>query len=126
VHLMIDSVTSSLPHIKSGKILALAVTTAQRAPQLPNVPTIAESGYPGFEGAGWAGIVVPANTPRELVERISRDIRQVLNDPQVRDEMISKGGIPDPRTPNDYSDFIRAETQKWAKVAKEANIRAEE
>ena len=126
VHLMADSVTSALPHIKSGKIRAIAVTTAQRVSQLPDVPTIAESGYPGFEGAGWTGIVLPAHTPRELVERISADIQYVLKDAQMRAEIIAKGGIPDPRTPSAYTEFIRAETDKWAKVIKDAHIHVDE
>jgi tripartite-type tricarboxylate transporter receptor subunit TctC len=126
VRLMADSVTSALPHIKSGKIRAIAVTTAQRVSQLPDVPTIAESGYPGFEGAGWTGIVLPAHTPRELVERISADIQYVLKDAQMRAEIIAKGGIPDPRTPSAYTEFIRAETDKWAKVIKDAHVHAEE
>jgi tripartite-type tricarboxylate transporter receptor subunit TctC len=126
VPLMMDSVTSALPQIKAGKIRAIAVTTSRRVPQLPDVPTIAESGYPGFEGAGWAGIVVPARTPPEIVERISADVQQILNEPHMRAEILEKGGVPDPRNPKSYSDFIRAETEKWAKVARDAQIRAEE
>jgi tripartite-type tricarboxylate transporter receptor subunit TctC len=126
VPLMMDSVTSALPHIKAGKVQALAVATARRIPQLPQVPTVAESGYPGFEGAGWAGLVLPARTPSELVERISSDVQAVLNEPAMQTEILQKGGIPDPRTPKGYAEFIRAETEKWAKVAKDAQIRAEE
>jgi len=126
VLLMADSVSSALPHIKSGKIRAIAVTALQRVPQLPDIPTIAESSFPGFEGVGWGGIVLPAGTPSELVERISADIQQVLRDPEVRAEIISRGGIPDPRTPKAFAEFIRAETEKWAKVAKEAHIRVDE
>jgi tripartite-type tricarboxylate transporter receptor subunit TctC len=126
VPLMVDSLASALPHIKSGKIKVIAVTTAQRAPQLPNVPTIAESGYPGFEGAGWSGIVLPAGTPRELVERISADIQKALGEAQLRDRIIDRGGIPDPRTPQGYADFIRAEIEKWAQVARTANVRLDQ
>jgi tripartite-type tricarboxylate transporter receptor subunit TctC len=126
VPLMVDSLASALPHIKSGKIKIIAVTTAQRVPQLPNVPTIAESGYPGFEGAGWSGVVLPAGTPRDLVERISTDIQKALNEPQLRDRIIERGGIPDPRTPQGYADFIRAEIEKWAQVAKTANVRLDQ
>lgn len=126
VPIMFDSVASALPHIKSGKARAIAVTTAQRIPQLPDVPTIAESGYAGFEGVGWSGIVLPAGTPRELVERISADIQKALADPQLRDRIIDRGGIPDPRTPQGYADFIRAEIEKWAQVAKSANVRLDQ
>jgi tripartite-type tricarboxylate transporter receptor subunit TctC len=126
VPLMVDSLASALPHIKSGRIKIIAVTTAQRVPQLPNVPTIAESGYPGFEGAGWSGIVLPAGAPRDLVERVSADIQKALNEPQLHDRIIERGGIPDPRTPQGYADFIRAEIEKWAQVAKTANVRLDQ
>ena len=126
VPLMVDSLASALPHIKSGKIKIIAVTTAQRVPQLPAVPTIAESGYPGFDGAGWSGVVLPSGTPRDLVERISADIQRALNEPQLHDRIIERGGIPDPRTPQGYADFIRAEIEKWAQVAKTANVRLDQ
>jgi tripartite-type tricarboxylate transporter receptor subunit TctC len=126
VPIMFDSVASALPHIKSGKVRAIAVTTASRIPQLPDVPSIAEWGYPGFEGVGWSGIVLPAGTPRDVVERISRDIQKVLNDPQLASRIVDRGGIPDPRTPQGYTDFIRAEIEKWAQVAKTANVRLDQ
>jgi tripartite-type tricarboxylate transporter receptor subunit TctC len=126
VPLMVDSLASALPHIKSGKIKIIAVTTAQRVPQLPDVPTIAESGYPGFEGVGWSGIVLPAGTPRDIVERVSADIQKALGEPQLRDRIIERGGIPDARTPRGYTDFIRAEIEKWAQVAKIANVRLDQ
>ena len=126
VPLMVDSVASALPQVRSGRIRGIAVTTAQRIPQLAEIPTIAESGYPGFEGVGWAGIVLPAATPRELVERISADVQKALNDPRLHADIIARGGIPDPRTPEGYAEFIQAETAKWAQVAKEAQIRVDE
>ena len=126
VPIMFDSITSAMPHIKSGRAKAIAVTTAQRIPQLPDVPTVAESGYPGFEGVGWSGIVLPAGTPRDIVERVSADIQKLLNDPQLRERMIDRGGIPDPRTPQGYTDFIRSEIEKWAQVAKTANVRLDQ
>ena len=126
VPIMFDSVTSALPHIKSGRAKVIAVTTAQRIAQLPDVPTVAESGYPGFEGVGWSGIVLPAATPREIVERVSADIQKLLNDPQLRERMLDRGGIPDPRTPQGYADFLRSEIEKWAQVAKAANVRLDQ
>jgi tripartite-type tricarboxylate transporter receptor subunit TctC len=126
VPIMFDSVTSALPHIKSGRAKVIAVTTAERIAQLPDVPTVAESGYPGFEGVGWSGIVLPAATPREIVERVSADIQKLLNDPQLRERMLERGGIPDPRTPQGYADFLRSEIEKWAQVAKAANVRLDQ
>ena len=126
VLLMVDSVASALPYIKAGKIRAIAVTTAKRVPQLPDVPTIAESGYPGFESVGWSGIVLPAATPRALVERISVDIQAVLNEPQLHARIIERGCIPDPRTSQAYADLILTEIAKWKAVAKEANVRLDQ
>jgi tripartite-type tricarboxylate transporter receptor subunit TctC len=126
VPLMVDSLPSDLPHIKSARIRVIAVTSAQRAPQLPEVPTVAESGYPGFEGLGWAGIVVPAKTPSAIVERISASIRSALESPELKASIIARGAIPHPHTPGDYAAFIRAEIAKWAPVAKQAGVRLEE
>jgi tripartite-type tricarboxylate transporter receptor subunit TctC len=123
---MVDSVASSLPQIKAGKLRALAVTTARRIPQLPDVPTVAESGFPGFDCAGWAGIVVPAATPRVLVDRLSADIQAALTDPGLVAAIIARGGIPDPRSPAGFADYIRAETLKWAQVIREARVRPED
>ena len=123
VPLMIDSVAAALPQIRAGKVRAIAVTTLARVPQLPDVPSIAESGYAGFEGVGWSGIVLPAAAPRELVERISADIRRLLTEPELRNRIIDRGGVPDPRTPQDYAAFIRAEVEKWGQVAKTASIK---
>jgi tripartite-type tricarboxylate transporter receptor subunit TctC len=126
VTLMIDSVASSLPHLRSGKIRAIAVTTARRIPQLPEVPTVAEAGYPGFEGVGWAGIVLPAATPPAIVERVSADVQAALREAKLQGDFIGRGGIPDPRTPGAYAAFIRSEIDKWARVAREAKIRLDE
>lgn len=125
VPMMFDSLASALPHIKAGRIKAIAVTIAERSNLLPDVPTIAESGYPGFESAGWSGIVLPAATPRDIVERVSTDIRRALAEPALRERMLERGGIPDPLTPKQFADFIRSENLKWAEVARTANIRIE-
>jgi tripartite-type tricarboxylate transporter receptor subunit TctC len=123
VTIMMDGVASALPHVNGGKLRALAVTTAQRTPQLPNVPTIAESGYPGFLGVGWAGLFMPVGAPGALVEKISADVRAVLNDPEISKRIIDRGGIPDPLTPEQTAAFIKADTVRWGEVAKTANIR---
>ena len=97
--------------------------TAQRAPQLPEVPTVAEAGYAGFEGAGWSGFVLPAGTPRAVVDKVSADTQAVLREPQMRDRIVERGGIPDPRTPQEYGEFIKAEIAKWSEVARVARVR---
>ena len=121
----VDSLASALPQIKSGKLKPLAMTVAQRVPQLPEVPTVAELGYPGFDGAGWAGLVAPRGTPREIVEQIGADVRRALADPALRDRIIERGAIPDPRGPREFGDFVAAEIVKWGDIVKRANLKAE-
>ena len=123
VTLMVDSLASALPHIRSGKIKALAMTSAERVPQLPDVPTVAESGYPGFEGVGWGGLVVPAATPKEIVEKIGGDVRRILMDPAMQARIVERGAIPGPSGPAEFTEFVKAEIAKWGDVAKKAQIR---
>ena len=125
VKLMVDSLASALPHIKAGKIRALAMTTPQRVPQLPDVPTVAESGYPGFDGVGWGGLLVPKATPAALVERIGADVRRALADPVMQQRIIDRGAIPDPRGPREWTDFVSAEIVKWGEVVRRANLKPE-
>jgi tripartite-type tricarboxylate transporter receptor subunit TctC len=123
VPLMFDSVTAALPHIKSGKLRALAVTIAQRSPQLPDVPTVAEAALPGFESAGWSGIVLPAAAPRPIVDKVSADIQKLLREPELRNAILERGSLPDPRTPEQFRAFIAAEVAKWTRVARAANVK---
>ena len=122
VVIMLDGVASALAHISSGKLKALAVTTSERVPQLPQVPTNAEQGYPGFLGVGWAGLFVPAGISREIVEKISADVNFVLNEPETRKRIIDRGAIPDPMTPQQTAEFVRVDTAKWGEVARTAKI----
>ena len=123
VPIMFDSLASALPHIKSGRIKILAVTTAERVPQLPEVPAIAEAGYPGYAGVGWSGFVLPAGTPREIVEKVSADTQAVLREPEMTQRIIERGAVPDPTTPQQYTEFIRAEIAKWGEVARLAKVK---
>jgi tripartite-type tricarboxylate transporter receptor subunit TctC len=123
VPLMFDSLASALPHIKSGRIKILALTTAQRVPQLPEVPTVAEAGYDGFSGVGWSGFVLPAGTPREIVDKVSADTQAVLREPETVQRIVERGGVPDPTTPQQYAEFIRAEVAKWGEVARIAKVK---
>ena len=125
VTLMMDSLASSLPHIKSGKIKAIGMSSAERVPQLPDVPTIAESGFPGFAGVGWGGLVMPIATPRDIVEKIGGDVRKILLDPTMQARIIERGAIADPRGPAEFAAFVKAEIQKWGEIAKKANIKAD-
>ncbi|MFM9881905.1 MAG: Bug family tripartite tricarboxylate transporter substrate binding protein [Burkholderiales bacterium] len=125
VTLMMDSLASALPHIKAGKIKAIAMTTAQRVPQLPDVPTIAESGFAGFEGVGWGGLVVPIATPKDIVEKIGGDARKILLDQAMQSRIAERGAIADPRGPAEFSAFVKEEITKWGDIAKKANIKAD-
>lgn len=118
VPLMVDSVTASLPHVQSGKAVALAVTTTTRLPQLPQVPTIAESGYPGFEAIGWAAILAPAGTPAQVTDFLSTRIGAILNTPDMQKFLRDRGAEPMPLTPAATATFIKGEVGKWGAAVK--------
>jgi tripartite-type tricarboxylate transporter receptor subunit TctC len=126
ISILVDSMAATLPHIKSGKLKALGIAMLERVPQLPDLPTVAESGYPGFEGAGWTGLVVPKDTPMPVVQKISIDIAKVLADPVMQKNIIDKGMVPDPRGAEPWSNFVFAEMKKWKAIAQQANIKASE
>jgi tripartite-type tricarboxylate transporter receptor subunit TctC len=115
---------SAGPHIKSGKIRAIAVTSAKRTEFMPEVPTIAESGFPGFEATNWYAYVLPAKTPGEIVERWNRELVKILNDPAVRKALLDQGMEPAPGTRAELAAYIKREYDTWARVVKEANITA--
>jgi tripartite-type tricarboxylate transporter receptor subunit TctC len=115
---------SAGPHIKSGRIRAIAVTSAKRTEFLPEVPTIAESGYPGFEATNWYAYVLPAKTPEEIADRWNRELVKILNDPGVRRALHDQGMEPAPSTRAELGATIKREYDTWAKVVKEANITA--
>ena len=125
VTLMMDSLASALPHIKSGRIKAIAMSSAQRVPQLPEVPTIAESGFAGFEGVGWGGLVIPIATPKDIVEKIGGDVRKILSDPAMQSRIVERGAIADPRGTAEFAAFVKAEITKWGDIAKQANIKVD-
>jgi tripartite-type tricarboxylate transporter receptor subunit TctC len=124
VTLLVDSLAATMPHIKSGKIRPLAISTLQRVPQMPDLPTVAET-FPGFEGVGWAGLIAPKGTPQAIVDKISEDSRRILNDPKIRDLIIDRGMVPDVRGPKEWGDFVNAEVSKWADAARKANLKAD-
>ena len=114
-----------LPQVKAGKIRALAVTSLTRLEALPEIPTVAESGLPGFEYAGWLGIAAPAGTPQPIIERLQREIALVLLTDEARKDFASYGREPVASTPAAFAAFIRAEHAKWGRVIRDANIKAE-
>jgi tripartite-type tricarboxylate transporter receptor subunit TctC len=111
--------------VQSGRLKALAVTTAKRLPTKPDVPTIAELGMPGYEVVTWGGVMVPANTPRPIVAKLNAEINRILKLPEVRERFAKAGAETVGSTPEAFHAYLVAETNKWAKVAKSANIRVE-
>ena len=118
VDLMFDNLPSVMPHIKAGKLRALAVTTARRSVSLPDVPTIAEAGVPGYEATSWFGVVAPAGTPAPVVARLQQTIAKALGAPEVREKLSGQGAEPVGNSPEAFAQYIRAEIAKWAKVIK--------
>ena len=125
IALALVDLPACLQHIKAGKLVAYAVTSAQRLPMLPDVPTVAEAGVPGYESTGWFGVVAPAGTPTPIVTRLNAELNAALGDEQVRSAMRNLGAEPAPSTPKAFGGYIAVETKKWAKVVKTAGIKAD-
>ena len=114
-----------LPHIKSGKLRALAVTSLQRSPVSPEIPTVAESGYPGFEALAWHGILAPAKTPPEIVAKLNAEFVIALADPGVKELLVNQALAPVGSTPRAFADFIKTDIATWKAVAADAKIQVE-
>ena len=119
------SMPSSLPFAKSGKLRALAVGGAKRSPAAPEIPTVAESGLPGFEITDWQGLLAPAKTPAAVIERLNRETLRILNEREVKERLAAAGLQVVTATPLQFADFIRAEIDKWGKVIRTAGIKPE-
>lgn len=126
VQLAVVDLPAALQHIRAGKLTAFAVTSPQRLPQLPDVPTVAEAGLAGYDSTGWFGVVAPAATPAAIVDRLSAEINAALGDEQIKANMRNLGVEPAPSRPAAFEAYIRAETQKWARVIQQANIKIEQ
>lgn len=124
VQLFFDSIPSSLPHIKNGRIRAFGVASSNRSPVLPDVPAIRES-LKGFEADSWFGIMMPAGAPREAVTRMNGEMRKILAAQDVKDRLLSQGGVAVPSTPEELAERVRVEIAKWGKVVRTANVRVE-
>ena len=109
--------------ISGGKLRALAVTSTKRLPGLPNVPTVAESGYPGFEAATWSGLVAPVGTPPAIIEKLNVEVNKALKRPEVSKKLEDEGSTPLGGTPQQFADYIRAEHAKWGTAVRDANIK---
>ena len=125
IQMLFSTILQSHAHIKAGRLRALAVTTAKRSPGAPELPTLQEAGVPGYEVAGWYGVLAPARTPQSIIARLNREIVQILHMPDVKERLSADGSEPVGGTPEQFAAHIRSEIAKWRKVVKEAGIRAE-
>ena len=125
VDLMFDNLTSSIGHIRSGKLRALAITSATRYPELPDLPTMQEAGIPGYEATAWFGIVAPKGTPRNVIMRINNEVNKALAQDDVKDKLAQQGALARAWTPEQFGDFIHNEIVKWAKVVKASGAKIE-
>ena len=122
VDMSFPNLPSGLPHVKSGSLRALGITTAKRSSAAPNIPTIAESGLPGYDMATWYGLVTPANLPVEIRNRLNKELQSILADPKFKDKLIAQGADPMPGTSEQFSAFIKSEIEKWRKLIAQSQI----
>ena len=125
VQFMFSDAPTALPQIKAGKVRAIAVASAKRSALLPDVPTVAESGLPGYEAYSWAAFLAPAGTPKDVVQRLSADIGKALSDPQVKQRLYDAGAEAMPTTPEAFGKMLNTEIAKWTKVVRTANIKVD-
>jgi tripartite-type tricarboxylate transporter receptor subunit TctC len=125
IQMIFDNMPSALPLVQKGELKAIAVTSAQRSPAAPNIPTIAESGLPGFEATSWFALLGAAGIPRDVQMRINAETLKVMAMPDVKEKLAKLGLEPNPGTPEALASLIQAETAKWARVVKESGARIE-
>ncbi|MNT43179.1 Tripartite tricarboxylate transporter family receptor [compost metagenome] len=120
IGIMFDNMPSAIQHVRSGKLVPIAVTTAKRSPELPNVPTIAEAGVAGYEATSWFGMFAPAGTPAPVLAKLNTALVKVLNQADVKKKINDQGAEAMSETPAQFAAFIQAESVKWGKVVKES------
>jgi tripartite-type tricarboxylate transporter receptor subunit TctC len=123
VQLMIIGIPIALPQVRTGKLKALGVTTVKRSPAAPEIPTLNESGLPGYEVVNWYGVLAPAKTPRDLVAKLNAELRRILHAPDMRPRLQAQGFEPAGNAPEEFDAYIRSELAKWTKVVRQAGIK---
>ncbi|HEV7391527.1 MAG TPA: tripartite tricarboxylate transporter substrate binding protein, partial [Burkholderiales bacterium] len=122
VQVMFNSAVSILPQVRSGKLRALAMTAAKRSAAMPDLPTVAESGVPGYEAASWYGVLAPAGTPRPIMEKLNSEIVRIARTPEVRERLAADGADPVGSSPEEFAAYIKLELARWARVIDQARI----
>jgi tripartite-type tricarboxylate transporter receptor subunit TctC len=125
VQVMFDNMPSALPHVKAGKLRALAVTSAQRSPSAPDVPTMSEAGLDGFDVQSWFGLLAPKGTPRDIITRLNAESVKALGTADIKERFMDLGAVPGPMSPEAFGEFIRAEITRWADVVKASGAKVE-
>ena len=125
VNIYFGTVLESVGHVKAGKLKGLGVTSANRSPALPELPTIAESGYAGFDTGSWIGLLAPAGTPVAIINKVSADLREVLTLPDTKNTLITQGATPWPMTPEQFAARIKSDRQRYGKIVEENNLSAD-
>jgi tripartite-type tricarboxylate transporter receptor subunit TctC len=125
ISVSLTSLTATLPHVKTGKLRVLAVTTPKRSQGAPDIPTVAEAGLPGYEATSWFGLVTPAGVTKDIVARLNSESVRILQNPEYRDRFIAAGFDPAGSSPEELATYIRAEIERWAKVIKSTGIKVE-
>jgi tripartite-type tricarboxylate transporter receptor subunit TctC len=125
VQMAIAGAVSSIPHVKSGKLRPLAIGDSKRSAFLPDIPTIAEAGVPGYQASIWSGMFAPAKTPRPIIDRLNKDVVQIVQAKDFRDQLLQLGSDAVGNSPEEWGRFIEDEIVKWAKIAKAAGMRDE-
>jgi len=126
MNVMFDNLPSALPHIKSGRLKALAVTSKNPSPALPGIPTVEQAAnLKDFDASSWFGLFAPAGTPRAVVDKIQADVAKALSVPEVRERFVAQGAEPGGNTPDQFAAFVKAESDKWARVVKVSNAKVD-
>ena len=125
VQCMFATIPSAIQLVRGGKLRALAVTSLRRSGGVPDVPTVAESGFPGFDASSWFGLVGPAGLPREIAQKIQTEVARILKDPGLREKFIQQGADPSGNTPEEFGQYMKDETAKWAKIVKASGAQAD-
>jgi tripartite-type tricarboxylate transporter receptor subunit TctC len=125
IPVMFDAIPAVLPHVKSGRLRGIGIGSAQRSTFLPEVPTIAESGFPGFEAVGWIGIAAPAKTPPAVLDKLNGEIRRIVDTPEMKERLASLAFTPVGGTREEFSRFIKSEIARWGKAVRESGAKAE-